>query len=95
MNEELRRNLQTHTAEREGADQGPLTPPREFPTPFLTKIMDAVIPATLVGPKVTFTGMEDPEAHLATFHTQMMLVGGSDVARCKLFMSTLAGTTME
>jgi len=27
MNEELRKKLQTHTAEREGADQGPVTPP--------------------------------------------------------------------
>ena len=53
MNEELRRNLQTHTAERESADQGPMTPLREFPTPFSTEIVDAVIPTTLVGPKVT------------------------------------------
>jgi len=95
MNEELRRNLQTHMVEREDADQGPGTPPREFPTPFSTEIVEVVIPATLVGPKVTFTGMEDPEAHLAAFHTQMMLVGGSDAVRCKLFMSTLAETAME
>jgi len=57
--------------------------------------MEVVIPATLVGPKVTFIGMEDPEAYHAAFHTQMILVGGSDAARCKLFMSTLAGTTMD
>jgi len=95
MNEELRRNLQTHKAEREGADQGPVMPPSEFPTPFSTEIVDAVMPTTLVGPKVTFTGMEDPEAHHAAFHTQMMLVRGSDAVRCNLFMSTLAGTTME
>jgi len=57
--------------------------------------MEAVIPPTLVGPKVTFTRMEDPEAHLTAFHTQMMLVGGSDVVRCKLFMSTLAGMAMD
>ena len=48
-----------------------------------------------MGPKVTFTGMEDPEAHLTAFHTQMMLVGGSDVVRCKLFMSTLTGMAMD
>jgi len=54
-----------------------------------------VIPNTFVGPKVTFTGMEDPEAHLTAFHTQMMLVGGSDVVRCKLFMSTLTGMAMD
>jgi len=54
-----------------------------------------VIPNTFVGPKVTFTGMEDPEAHLTTFHTQMMLVGGSDAVRCKIFMSTLTGMAMD
>ena len=63
--------------------------------PFLQEIMDVVIPATFVGPKVTFTGTEDPEAHLTTFHTQMMLDGGSDAMRCKLFMSTLVGTAMD
>ena len=46
--------------------------------PFSQTIMDAVIPSTFVGPKATFTGVEDPEAHLTAFHTQMMLVGGSD-----------------
>ena len=56
--------------------------------------MDAVIPATFVGPKTTFTGVEDPEAHLTAFHTQMMLYGGSDAMHCKLFMSTLTGTTL-
>ena len=93
--EELCRDLQTHAAEREGADQEPATPPKEFPTPFSQEIVDATIPTTLVGPKVTFTGMEDLEAHLTTFHTQMMLVGGSNAVRCKLFMTTLAGTTMD
>jgi len=57
--------------------------------------MDAVIPTTLVGPKVTFPSTEDPEANLTAFDTQMMLVGGSNAVRCKLFMSTLVGTTMD
>jgi len=57
--------------------------------------VDVVIPTTLVGPKVTFTGTEDPEAHLMAFHTKIMLVGGSDAVRCKLFMSTLVGTAMD
>ena len=45
--------------------------------------------------KVVFTGMEDPEAHLTTFHTQMMLSGGSDAVYCKMFVSTLQGTALE
>jgi len=54
-----------------------------------------VILNTFAGPKVIFTGMEDPEAHLTAFHTQMVLVGGSDAARCKLFMSTFTGMAMD
>ena len=72
-----------------------LTPPREFSTPFSQEILDAPIPNTFAGPKAIFTGMEDPEAHLTAFHTQMVLVGGSDAARCKLFMSTLTGMAMD
>jgi len=93
-NEELRRDLQNQEGESE-EDQEPVTPPREFPMPFSQAIMDAVIPATFVGSKVAFTGTEDPEAHLTAFHTQMMLVGGSDAVRFKLFMSTLVGTAMD
>jgi len=45
--------------------------------------------------KVTFTGVEDLEAHLTAFHTQMMLSGGSDDVYCKLFISTLAGAALD
>ena len=76
-------------------DQEPTTPPREFPMPFSQAIMDVVIPTTFLGPKATFTGVEDPEAHLTAFHAQMMLVGGSNAVRCKLFISMLVGTTMD
>jgi len=94
-NEELRRGLRNQFGSRETEDQECVTPPREFPMPFSQVIMDAVIPSTFVGLKATFTGMENPEAHLNAFHTQMMLVGGSDAVRCKLFLSTLVGTTMD
>jgi len=94
-NEELRRGLRNQAGEHEVEDQEPATPPRDFPMPFSQTIMDAVIPATFVGPKATFTGVKDPEAHLTAFHTQMMLVRGSDAARFKLFMSTLVGTMMN
>jgi len=57
--------------------------------------MDTALPTTSLGSKVTFTGVEDPEAHLMAFHTQKMLTGGSDVVYCKLLMSTWAGATLE
>jgi len=88
-NEELRRGW------RDVDEPETATPPREFSTPFSQAILETTIPNTFTGPKVTFTRMEDPEAHLTAFHTQMMLVGGSDAERCKLFMSTLTGMTMD
>ena len=88
-NEELRRGW------RDVDEPETATPPREFSTPFSQAILETAIPNTFTGPKVTFTGMEDPEAHLTAFHTQMMLVGGSDAVRFKLFMSTLTRMAMD
>ena len=56
-NEELRRDLQNRAGEREEEDQEPATSPREFLTSFSEEIR----------PKVTFTGTEDPVAHLTVF----------------------------
>ena len=87
--------MRNHHGNPETEDRKCFTPPREFPTPFSQSIMEVVIPHTFVGPNVTFTGMQDPEAYLTAFHTQMMLVGGSDAVRCKLFMSTLTRMAMD
>ena len=95
VNEELRRSLRDNQVQRENEEAEHLTPPREFSTPFSQEILDAPIPNTFKGPKAIFTGMEDPEGHLTAFHTQMVLVRGSDAARCKLFMSTLTGMAMD
>ena len=73
----------------------PPSPPRAFPMPFSPEIMQTMVPANLVGVKASFTGVEDPEAYLTAFHTQMMLSGGSDAVYCKIFMSTLRGIAME
>jgi len=68
-------------------ERAPPLPVRARPMPFFQVIVDTVIPATSMGPKVTFTGVEDPEAHITAFHTQMMLSRGSDAMYCKLFMT--------
>jgi len=67
-NEELRKNLQ-HVGERTTDGRAPSIPVRACPMPFSQAIMDTVIPASFLGPKTTFTGVEDPEAHITTFHT--------------------------
>jgi len=40
---------------------------RARPKPFSQAIMDVVVPASFITPKIIFTGTEDPEAHLTTF----------------------------
>jgi len=95
MNEELCRGWRNNLGLRDGDEPEGSTPPKEFSTPFSQPILETVIPNTFLVPKVTFTGMEDPEIHLIVFHTQMMLVGGSDAVKCKLFMSTLTGMAMD
>ena len=95
-NDELHRaNEELRCGWRDVDEPETASPPREFTTPFSQAILETAIPNTFTGPRVTFTGMEDPEAHPIAFHTQMMLVGGSDAVRCKLFMSTLDGMAMD
>jgi len=57
--------------------------------------MNTALLTTSLGPKVSFTGVEDLEAHLTAFHTQMMLTRGSDAVYCKMLMSTLSATALE
>ena len=57
--------------------------------------MNMVLPTTSLGPKVSFTGVEDLEALLTALHTQMMLTGGYDVVYCKMLMSTFSGAVLE
>jgi len=95
-NEELHRTNEELSRGRRNIDEAEaVTPPREFLTPFSQAILETAIPNTFTGPKATFTGMEDPEVHLTAFYTQMMLVGGSNAVKCKLFMSTLTEMAMD
>ena len=75
-NEELRRDLR-QVREHATDKHAPPIPLRARPMPFLRAIMNAALPTTSLVPKVSFTRVEDPEAHLTVFHTQMMLTGGS------------------
>ena len=95
INEELRKALQGREERAMGDRSAPPSPPRSFPVPFSQEIMDTMVPSNTVAMKASFTGVEDPEAHLTAFHTQMMLLGGSEAVYCKVFMSTLSGTTLD
>ena len=89
VTEELRQALHEERGRITVEEVAPSSPPRVFPMPFAQAITDTAIPASVVAVKASFTGVEDPEAHLTAFHTQMMLSGGSDAVYCKMFMSTL------
>ncbi|XP_068498252.1 uncharacterized protein [Phaseolus vulgaris] len=95
VNEELRKALQGREKRAIGDRSAPPSLPRNFPMPFSQEIMDTVVPANAIAVKASFTGVEDPEAHLTAFYTQMMLLGGSNAVYCKVFMSTLSGTALD
>jgi len=95
VNEELRKAFQEQKERADVERVAPPSPPRVFPMLFSQEIMDTTVPANMVTVKASFSGVEDPEAHLISFHTQMMLSGGSDAVYCKVFMSTLSGTALE
>jgi len=69
VNEELRKALQGREEPAIGDRSAPPSPPRSFPMPFSQEIMDTVVLANTVAVKASFTGVEDPEAHLTVFHT--------------------------
>jgi len=75
-NEELRRDLQ-RLGERSMGEQIQPAQARTYPMPFSQAIMEVVVPTKFVTPKITFTCIEDPVAHLTTFHAQMMISGGT------------------
>ena len=92
-NEELRRDLQ-RLGERYMGERSPTTQERTRPMPFSQAIMDVVMPTNFIMPKIVFTGIEDPKAHLTAFNAQMMISGGTDDMHCKLFMGTFTSTVL-
>jgi len=69
INEELRKAIQEREERVVGNRSAPPSPPRSFRMSFSQEIMDSVVPANTVAVKASFTGVEDPEAHLTAFHT--------------------------
>jgi len=57
--------------------------------------MEEPMPTHYVAPKITFAGVEDPESHLTAFNAQTIISGGSDAVRCKMFMGTFTGKTIQ
>jgi len=71
-------------------------PARDSPKPVSKEIMDKPVSANYITPKIAFfTGVEDLENHLTTFNAQMIISGGTDVIRCKMFMDTFTNTTLQ
>jgi len=64
--------------------------------PLSAAVMAEVVPQHFIIPKIpSFAGNSDLEAHLKAFNAQMLVSGGNDAVRCKVFVGTLAGTTLK
>jgi len=64
--------------------------------PLARRVIEEMVPPHFLIPKVTpFTGEGDPESHLKAFRAQMLISGGNDALRCKMFVGTLTGTTLK
>jgi len=64
--------------------------------PFANRIMKESIPPHFIVPKVPpFIGEGDPKVHLKAFRAHMLISGGNDVIRCKMFVGTLTGTALK
>lgn len=58
--------------------------------------MAEAVPQQFIVPKIPpFSGSVDSKAHLKAFNAQMLISGGNDAVRCKVFVGTLAGTTLK
>ncbi|XP_068475293.1 uncharacterized protein [Phaseolus vulgaris] len=70
--------------------------PQDEPQPFTQNIIDEQVPPSFMVPKITpFSGTGDPELHLMAFRVQMLISGGSDAVRCKMFAGTFTGIALR
>jgi len=92
-NKDLRKNLQ-QLDERSTGERGSIVQLRARPKPFSQAIMDAIIPANYITPKIIFMGVEDPKTHLAAFNAQMIISRETNGIHCKMFIGTFTGTTL-
>ncbi|KAK7356247.1 hypothetical protein VNO80_15515 [Phaseolus coccineus] len=64
--------------------------------PFLEEILREPIPTSSVFPKIgAFAGKQDHVAHMKTFKTQILICGGPDAVKCKMFASILVGIALD
>ena len=76
-------------------ERSPDLPSRDDPKQFFQQIMEELMSPHYITPKIaSFFGVEDPKSHLKAFRAQMIISGGSEAVRCKMFMDTFTGTTL-
>jgi len=93
-NGDLLQRIQTRDEHERGRGTKLIMPEEGYP--IFALIMAEVVPQQFIIPKIPpFTGSSDLEAHLKAFNAQMLISGGSDAVRCKVFVGTLASTTLK
>jgi len=64
--------------------------------PFSATIMAEQVPLQYNIPKLPpYAGSADLESQLKVFNAQILVSGGSDVVRCKVFVGTLSGAALK
>jgi len=82
LRKELRKTNENLRRDRRIPRERESNPPeRDCLEPFAWAIMDELVPAHYVAPKITFTGVEDPGSQLTAFNDQMIISGGSDAVQ--------------
>jgi len=56
---------------------------------------EKMLPHLIVLRMKTFSGSGDFESHLKSFRVQMLISGGFDIIRCKIFVGTFIGTALQ
>ncbi|XP_027920620.1 uncharacterized protein LOC114178750 [Vigna unguiculata] len=95
-NDELRTWMRDRSHFRDTNLPGRVTDEQDENHPLARAIVEEIIPPHFIIPKmIPFTGEGDPEAHLKAFRAQMLISGGSDAVRCKMFVGTLSNTALK
>ncbi|VFQ59867.1 unnamed protein product [Cuscuta campestris] len=74
---------------------GSFGPTVEVISPFTARVMKAKLPRGVKAPKIHYTGITDPNDHLAAYQTHMLMHSMKDEIQCRLFVGTLEGPTIK
>ncbi|VFQ69153.1 unnamed protein product [Cuscuta campestris] len=89
----LRKELEE--LKRQVDKDGSFGPTVEIISPFTARVMKAQLPRGMKAPEIRYKGVTDPNDHLATYQTHMLMHAVEDEIQCRLFVGTLEGPAVK